>query len=569
MIDEHWRRASRALVAKMLAELSFEQALHPEPGRGTRLRITLDTGVVYEFTGRQSIMDSWRVAQGSVTRDGAQTEDPFRLLLDLHAAWGLDPQTTALTVAELSATLAADAHLLRTGRPVAELADLSHAELEGHQTGHPWIFANKGRIGFSAADRRAYAPESRNLHRLMWIAVHPELAEYHGPPKLLERELDPHPRTVFSRRDPGGYVWLPVHPWQWDEIVIPLYAAEFAAGRMVPLGEAPDRYLAQQSIRTFANVDRPDRFDVKLPLSILNTMVYRGIPTELARAAPHGTRWIHAIRDRDPFLRDTCRVILPGEVAAATVRHPVLAEIPAVPYKYTELLGALWREPLAAQLIPGERARALAALLHLDPAGASLAAELVRRSGLPAVEWLRRLFAALLPPILHYLYRYGLAFNPHGENTAIVFDEHDIPVRVAIKDFVDDMKLLTSDLPEYAGLPAETRAVLIRGTAGDLTASVVKSLFVCVLRYLAPICADHLAVPEPTFWSLVRDEILSYQHRFPDLADRFTLFNLFAPTFERICLNRERLLGSGYHDRPERDAPFHLDATPLPNPLLG
>ncbi|HEV2781564.1 MAG TPA: IucA/IucC family siderophore biosynthesis protein [Actinophytocola sp.] len=567
MTDEHWPVACRSLVAKMLAELSFEQALRPEPLGGSRYGIRLGA-TSYAFTARQSTMDSWIVAPGTVTRDGEPADDPFRLLLDLHGAWGLDPQTTALTVTELTATLAADAHLLRTGLGVAELADLPHAELEGHQTGHPWIFANKGRVGFSAADRRAYAPEARRLHRLPWIAVHPDLAEFHGDPALVDRELDPRTRAEFAAHDPGGYVWLPVHPWQWDEVVEPLYAAELAAGRIVPLGEAPDRYRAQQSIRTFVNVDRPDRFDVKLPLSILNTMVYRGIPTELAEAAPPSTRWLHAIRDADPFLRDTCRVILPGEVAAVAVRHPVLARIDGVPYRYTQLLGALWREPLAPQLEPGERARTLAALLHVDPAGGSLAAELVRRSGLAADAWLRRLLAAFLPPILHYLYRYGLAFNPHGENTVVIFDERDVPVRVAVKDFVDDMKLLTSDLPGYAGLPDAARSVLIRVSADEMCASLVKSIFVCVFRYLAPLFADKLGVPETDFWAMVRAEILAYHRRFPALADRFALFDLLAPTFERVCLNRERLLPGGYHDRAERDAPFHLDAEPLPNPLL-
>ena len=56
------------------------------------------------------------------------------------------------------------------------------------------------------------------------------------------------------------------------------------------LGEGPDDYRPQQSIRTFTNVSRPGELDVKVSLSILNTMVYRGIPTELARVAPSRPR---------------------------------------------------------------------------------------------------------------------------------------------------------------------------------------------------------------------------------------------------------------------------------------
>jgi siderophore synthetase component len=575
-----WRRAAETLIAKMIAELSFEQALTPHALGDGYYRVHVADGVSYEFAGRPVAMDSWRIQPGSVRRqaaDGAPA-DPYRLLLDLHAAWRLDPAVTALTVTELTATLSADAHLLTTGLPVAALADLPHAELEGHQTGHPWIFANKGRVGFSGTDRHAHAPEARCLIRLHWMAAHRDIAEHHGLPGLdaaglLERELDPATRDRFTAvltdrgLDPTSYVWLPVHAWQWDEVVLPVFAAELANDRIVPLGRAPDVYRAQQSIRTFVNVDRPDRFDVKLPLSILNTMVYRGIPTALVRAAPHSTAWVHALRDADPFLRDECRVILPGEVAAVAVHHPVLEQLPQAPYRYRQLLGVIWREPVAAHLDAGERARTLAALLHVDPTGRAFVAELVARSGLAAVDWLRRLFAAVLPPLLHLLHRYGIAFNPHGENGIVVYDATDVPVRLAVKDFVDDMKLLDTDLPEYADLPTEAAGVLMRCGPDELTGSIVKSLLTCHFRFLAPLCQEQLNVPEERFWALARAEVRRYRDRFGELADRFARFDLGKPTFPRTCLNRERLLPGGYHDRAERDASFRLDADPVPNPL--
>ncbi len=573
---EHWATAADALLAKLVAELAFEQAIRPEPdGDGFRVQVG---DVEYRFAGRPGLMGSWRVRPGSVTRDGGPG-GPFELLLDLHTAWGLDPAITALTVGEFQATLAADAHLRATGLPAADLADLGHVDLEGHQTGHPWIAANKGRIGFSATDRIAYAPESRTERRLPWMAAHRSLASYHGVAglgftELIARELGPETVARFTGvltgrgLDPDDYLWLPVHPWQWDEIVATVFASEIAAGRIVPLGEAPAGYRPQQSIRTFTNVTEAAGFDVKVSLAILNTMVYRGIPTELVRAAPHSTTWIHGIRDADPFLLEECRVILPGEVAAVAVAHPVFEAIPAAPYRYKQLLGALWREPVRAYLDPGEQARTLAALLHVDGAGRAFVAELVDRSGLPAEQWLARLFGAILPPLLHLLYRYGMAFNPHGENGIVVYDEHDVPVRLAVKDFVDDMKILTEDLPEYSGLPEEALGVLMRFGPEELCGSFFKSLFVGHFRYLAPLCAEQLGVPEQRFWQLVRDEITAYQKRFGELAERFALFDLFTPAFERVCLNRERLLPGGYHDRAARDASFHLEADPVPNPLV-
>lgn len=94
------------------------------------------------------------------------------------------------------------------------------------------------------------------------------------------------------------------------------------------------------------------------------------------------------------------------------VEHPLYDHLPESPYQFKEILGAIWREPLQPRLAPGERARTLASLLHTDPGGRSFTAELVERSGLAPAAWLTRLFAALLPPLLHFLYRYGTVFSP-------------------------------------------------------------------------------------------------------------------------------------------------------------
>lgn len=79
------------------------------------------------------------------------------------------------------------------------LADLDYAALEGHQTGHPWLVLNKGRIGLSASDTAAWAPEARTGQRLPWLAAHTSLAHYRGtagledPARLYPAELAPSP----------------------------------------------------------------------------------------------------------------------------------------------------------------------------------------------------------------------------------------------------------------------------------------------------------------------------------------------------------------------------------------
>lgn len=585
LTPQAWRQACRALTAKMIAEFSYEELFAPQPLTADVVaagapaqphRLALPDGD-YHFEARRGAYDGWQIDPATLTAPGGADPDPLVLLRSARHRLGLAGDTTGHLVRELTATLLADAHLAGTALTAADLADLDHAELEGRQTGHPWIVPSKGRLGFSATDTACWAPESRTPRRLPWIAVHTRLAHYRGtaelatPGRLYDIELDPATRLEFDRllrdrgADPGDYLLLPVHPWQWDETVVPLFAPSIAAGEIVPLPTDGDLRLPQQSIRTFLNTSRPHRHHVKLPLSILNTLVWRGLPTERTLAAPAVTAWVRGLRDQDPFLRDECRVVLLGEVASVTVDHPVYGGLPEVPYQYKELLGAIWREPLTRHLAPGERARTLAALLQTGSDGRPLTVELVARSGLTAREWLRRLFAAMLPPLLHFLYRYGTVFSPHGENAIVVFDDRDIPVRLAVKDFVDDVNITDRPLPELASMPAEVSAVLLRERPDFLCQFIHSGLFVGVFRYLAPLVEEGLGVPEEEFWALVREEITAHQRRFPELADRFALFDLLTPRIERLCLNRNRLLLDGYRDRPQR--PHAAVHGTVPNPL--
>ncbi|MFJ9418650.1 IucA/IucC family protein [Streptomyces sp. NPDC101227] len=574
-----WQHAGRRLFAKMLAEFAYEEILTPEPDGtapdGTpRYRLPVTDELVYRFRARRGAYGHWRVDPDSLTPD----TDPLRFLTHAHdTVLGLSGDTTGHLIRELTATLAADARLDAASLSAADLADLDYATLEGHQTGHPWLVANKGRLGFSAADAAHWAPEARTPERLPWLAAHHSLAHYRGiptlatPDRLYREELTPAVRDTFARtvvslgRDPADYLYLPVHPWQWDETIAPLFAPQLADGSIIALPTDNDLRLPQQSIRTFTNISRPQGRTVKLPLSILNTLVWRGLPTERTLAAPAVTRWVHGLRDEDPYLRDETRVILLGEIASVTVEHPLYDRLPGVPYQFKELLGCIWREPVTPYLDPGERARTLASLLQTDPHGRALTAELVRRSGLAPRVWLRRLFAALLPPLLHFLYQYGTVFSPHGENAIVVFDEHDVPTRLAVKDFVDDVNTSSLPLPEHDSMSEDVRAVLLTEPPSFLIQFLHSGLFVGVFRYLGPLCEEQLGVPEREFWSLVRAEILRHHERFPRLKERHETFDLLTPRIARLCLNRNRLHVDGYRDRHER--PHAAVHGTVPNPL--
>ncbi|WP_055701431.1 IucA/IucC family protein [Streptomyces silaceus] len=599
LTQDRWEEAGRRLLAKMIGEFAYEEIIRPVPaaeGGSGSYQLPLESpepggsagtserrgGSRLTFRARRGSYGSWHVDTAGLAlaeREGPALpfSDPLRFLVLARRTLGLDGATLGHLIRELTVTLSADARIDHTALSAAQLADLGYAELEGHQTGHPWLVLNKGRIGFSASDTDQWAPEARRATTLPWIAVHTDLATYRGvarldtAQRLYDRELPTDVQQSFEDllrargRDPQEYLYLPVHPWQWDEVVLPLFAPTVATDAIVPLCSDGDQRLPQQSIRTFLNVSRPDRHTVKLPLSVLNTLVWRGLPTERTMAAPAVTAWMHALRDADPFLRDECGVILLGEVASVAVEHPEYDGLAEVPYQYRELLGAIWREPITRYLAPGERARTLASLLHTDPDGRAFVTELVERSGLAPVAWLRRFFAALMPPLLQFLYRYGTVFSPHGENTIVVFDDKEVPVRLAVKDFVDDVNVSAVPLPEHASMPADVRDVLLTEPPGFLTQFIHSGLFVGVFRYLAPLYEEQLGVTEADFWSLLRTEILRHQARAPELKERYEMFDLLTPRIERLCLNRNRLHLDGYRDRPQR--PHAAVHGTVPNPL--
>lgn len=161
-----------------------------------------------------------------------------------------------------------------------------------------------------------------------------------------------------------------------------------------------------------------------------------------------------------------------------------------------------------------------------------------------------------------------MAFCPHGENTVLVFNSQEVPVRIAVKDLAEDVNLLPEPLPEQGRLPPAVDAVLLRWGPHDLRHSILSAVLAGHLRFLAPLVDAQLGVPERRFWRLVRGVVDEHHRAVPELAARVARFGLLDPEVERVCLNREQLTGGGFHDRAEKDESFDVTAGTVPNPLV-
>lgn len=569
---EVWERCSAELLAKLISQFCSEDLLHPVDDR-------LELGsATYTFSASRGVFGSWRVVPGSVRRtatgilgndESEVAVDPVQFLVDAAERLGITGSTVAGYVAELSSTLAADVRMASSAVLNKDLVELDHSQLEGHLTGHPLLVANKGRLGFSADDSTRYTPEGRTPLRLVWLAVRRGLAEFRGTPDLSEhsvigRELG---FEIFREQlaDPDAYVWFPCHPWQLDHVVRTQWARELASGEIVVLGDGPDDYLPTQSIRTMVNVSQPSRYQVKLPLKILNTSVYRGIPEHCTLAAPMVTQWLRGLWYRDEVLGRLGTELL-GEVASVTVRHPQLSAAPGIPYQWTETLGCIWRDPLEPRLQAGESAWPLAAVLHRDAAGEPLVAALIQRSGASATAWVGDLLAALLRPLLHLLHHYGITVNPHGENLAVICGPEGMPARIVVKDLVDDVNVSTEPIAARGIEPDSHQRVLPRKPWPVLRQYLVDALFLGVLAPLGDLLEDAELLAADELWSMARGEIELYGSTFPAHAGRVEATALLGETFARYPLNGYRL-SSGYADLDTRP-PVPLTGR-MPNPLFA
>jgi siderophore synthetase component len=575
---ELWETVGRRLLAKMLAEFGYEELIAPRRTEDGYFHLGLSDGVEYRFKADERLFDWRSVHPDSIERresgDWEPATDPVEFLLDAQGTIGVSDMTAGHLIREYRNTMLADAHIEANARDgERDLTSLDYAELEGEMTGHPWITYNKGRLGFGYDDYLDYAPEQKEPVTLSWLAVSREQATFSAVSgldheSLVADELGDlygafRAKLESKGLDPDDFYFLPVHEWQWDGSIVQLFADEIASNAIVPLGDGPDEYLPQQSIRTFVNVDELERHHVKLPLRILNTLVYRGLPGERTEVAPIVTEYIKGIYEDDEFLREECDLILPGEIAGLNYDHPDFSRLDGSAYQYDELLGCVWRESIYTFLDGDEKAITLSSLMHVED-GTPYLESLVKESGLSMEAWLDELFETVLPPLLHYLYRYGTVFSPHGQNTMLVLKDGR-PHRLAVKDFVDDVNVSDQPLPELQSLPGELSAVLRTEPPEGLCQFIFSGLFVCVFRYVADVLETNSDYSEEEFWGGARDAIEEYQAQFPELEERFELFDLLRPEFTKLCLNRNRLLDYGYEDADGR--PHASEHGTVPNPL--
>ncbi|WP_217987072.1 GNAT family N-acetyltransferase [Dietzia natronolimnaea] len=558
------RRAHRHLCAKALAEFSHERLLSPqataEPGV-FEVRAESET---WTFRARVLPLEHWVVDEGSIRREvgGERAEPDAQALVTAFApVLGIPGSLVGIYLEEIAATLGSAAFCLHhRNRPVQELATADLQEVEAAMTeGHPGFVANNGRIGLGLTDRHRYTPEAPATVRLVWLAARRDRSHLATVSGLEERE---HYLREFGREDldrcdarlrelglaPEEYRLLPVHPWQWEHKISVAFGPDLARRDLVHLGESRSDYRAQQSVRTFFDVSRPERGYVKTALAVQNMGFTRGLSPRYMRDTPAVNDWVAGLVADDPVLRSLDFGIL-REIAAVgytgDAYHRAAASGVSEEGPHTKMIAALWRESPVPRLSDGERAFTLASLLHVDLHGRPLVVEHLERSGVQARTWLRALLDAYVLPVARCLLAHGLVFMPHGENVIVVIGPDHLPRRVLFKDIGEEVAVVT-DRPLPAGIERIRHIVDAETAALSIHTDVMDG----VLRHLAAICDEAGVLPATEFWEETRRCLLALVDGGGDVAapdgdgdgvDSAIWHAIVAPRFRHSCLNRLQL----------------------------
>ncbi|CCW31702.1 Putative siderophore biosynthetic enzyme [Xenorhabdus nematophila F1] len=574
---ENWSHANRHLVAKILRELCHEKLINPVcNGEEHSYYIEIDKHQ-YHFQAQTYQLDHLDIDAASISKfchDQQQPLDAIALIIELQPLLGISEKLLPIYLDEISSTLYGHAFKYNNNRLTAQ--DLTQADYQTVETamseGHPVFIANNGRIGFDADDYLEYAPESAHPVTLIWIAVHRDKTIFStlsslSYSQLVAEELEAYLLAQFTRQmkslglNWSDYYLMPLHPWQWKHRIAISFAADIARHDIVYLGEGHDRYLAQQSIRTFFNISQPKKNYVKTALSVLNMGFMRGLDPHSMVTTPQVNEWLGNLVESDEFFQEKGFTILRERAAIGYFNHYFESAIKKDnPHK--KMLSALWRESPMTILKDNQRLMTMASLLHIDREGNSVVAALVQASGLSAEGWVSRYLDAYLSPLLRSFFTYDLVFMPHGENLMLVL-ENNVPVKMLMKDIGEEIAILNGELQ----LPEEINFLHVSIKDEMKINYIFLDIFDCFFRYLTPLLQKHLALPETRFWELVARCVHRYQSQHLHQIEKFRKFDLFKRDFVRTCLNRLQMANNQQMiDLDDREKNLKFAGT-LVNPL--
>jgi D-ornithine---citrate ligase len=370
---------------------------------------------------------------------------------------------------------------------------------EGHNL-HP---CGRGRLGMQPAALLRHDLESETSTDLILVGIRRERVE--STPDEQGRDVGQllgaeYPRldTAIGEHfhadqlDAAGYLFLPVHAWQLEQVVRPLLADEIADRTVVPVPTARLAGMPTSSLRTLLTERSPSgrRLLVKTALDTLIGSTRRSISAHTTNNGPVYSRLLRHVLDREPVLAD--RIVLLDELAGAS--YLPLADDPDSESR-SRALSALVRRDISAYLRPDELPVPGCALCaHAPVTESSLLVELVTRYAatrgesdlsVAGLRFAEEYAALLLPVTVILMTKYGIAVEAHLQNCVFTFVDA-VPTRLVLRDW-GGMRIYPPRLRRQ-GLHLDPRPGTVTVT-DDVQVMRAKTLYTVLSNHLGEIVA--------------------------------------------------------------------------------
>ncbi|WP_083998705.1 IucA/IucC family protein [Actinomadura kijaniata] len=293
--------------------------------------------------------------------------------------------------------------------------------------GHPFHPAPKSREEATERELADFSPELRGSFALHWFAARPEIVVGDSADGRAVADLL---RPLADGVDlPPGTVPVPAHPWQAREAAHrPELRRLVDEGLLIPLGPGGAPWFPTSSVRTVHRPDAEVMLKLSLGMRITNSRRnnLRGemrLGVSAARLLAAGPAdWLRAEHPDFAILRDFAWVSV-GTSGAETGLETAVRDNP---FRGGGREGLCVAGLLAERTGPGDgsapRHRSLLAAAVARAArahGTTVAAA--------AARWLERYLDVLAVPLIRLQARYGIALEPHHQNTLVALGDDGLP----------------------------------------------------------------------------------------------------------------------------------------------
>lgn len=386
--------------------------------------------------------------------------------------------------------------------------------------GHPFHPGAKIRRGMTPAESLLYAPEFTETIDVRFVAVTAEetLQARTGSTLTdllydrfpgLETAVDHAVPTEYASED---YAVIPIHPWQYYQVIHERYAKQIAQHRVIPLQEYTWPATPLLNLRTVVpypvDSDSPPLLHLKLAVDVQLTNVVRTVSPQAVYNGPQVTDLLTTILELESF--ETFGIL--SEPAATCYHAPGGPHPNGDEFDNARNLSGLVRmNPYSHPLVSDDALPvAVASLLATSPVtDRPIICDVLDRfvtneatAGTPKA-FFEAYVDVMVPEQLHLLSKYGIALESHPQNSSVVFTDGQ-PMATLIRDLggirVLDERLVQHDLT----LDAYPDSDLGADDPRDLYNKLYYALFQNQFTELIATLTEHTPLDESYCWNYVR-----------------------------------------------------------------